>query len=52
MRLTGKDVGGGFTPEAADRLFEAFYTTKNDGMGIGLSISRSVIERHHGCLWA
>jgi signal transduction histidine kinase len=52
VRLTGKDAGGGFTPEAADRLFEAFYTTKNDGTGIGLSVSRSVIERHHGRLWA
>jgi signal transduction histidine kinase len=45
------DTGVGFTPEAGDKLFEAFYTTKNDGMGIGLSVSRSIIEAHHGRLW-
>ena len=52
VRLTVKDAGVGFAPEAADKLFEAFYTTKNDGMGIGLSVSRSIIEAHHGRLWA
>ena len=52
VRLSVKDVGVGFDPEAADRLFEGFYTTKNDGMGIGLSVSRSIIEGHHGRLWA
>ena len=38
--------------QAADRLFEGFYTTKNEGMGIGLSVSRSIIDIHHGHLWA
>jgi PAS domain S-box-containing protein len=52
VRLSVKDAGLGFGPQAADRLFEAFYTTKKDGMGIGLSISRSIIEAHHGRLWA
>lgn len=52
VRLTVKDVGVGFPPHSADRLFESFYTTKNDGMGIGLSVSRSIIESHHGRLWA
>jgi signal transduction histidine kinase len=52
VRLTVQDVGVGFDRQAADRLFEAFYTTKNDGMGIGLSVSRSIIESHHGRLWA
>ena len=52
VRLTVHDAGVGFDPQAADRLFESFYTTKNDGMGIGLSVSRSIIESHHGRLWA
>ena len=52
VRLTVQDVGVGFAPDAVDRLFDAFYTTKGDGMGIGLSVSRSIIERHHGRLWA
>jgi len=52
VRLTVQDTGVGLDAQAMDRLFEAFYTTKNDGMGMGLSISRSIIERHHGRLWA
>jgi PAS domain S-box-containing protein len=52
VSLTVQDAGTGFDPQAVDRLFEGFYTTKNDGMGIGLSVSRSIIESHHGRLWA
>ena len=52
VRLSVQDVGVGLDPQSMDRLFEAFYTTKPNGMGIGLSVSRSIIERHHGRLWA
>jgi PAS domain S-box-containing protein len=52
VRLSVQDAGVGFDPQAVDRLFEAFYTTKNDGMGMGLSVSRSIIESHRGRLWA
>jgi len=50
--LTVQDAGSGFATEDEGKLFEAFYTTKEDGMGIGLSVSRSIIEAHHGRLWA
>jgi signal transduction histidine kinase len=52
VRLTVRDAGVGFDTPNADKLFDAFYTTKNDGMGIGLSVSRSIVERHYGRLWA
>jgi len=52
IRLSVRDEGAGFKPESAERLFDAFYTTKSDGMGIGLSLSRSIIERHGGRMWA
>jgi PAS domain S-box-containing protein len=52
VRLTVRDAGVGFDPQAVEQLFDAFYTTKGDGMGIGLSVSRSIIERHNGRLWA
>jgi len=52
VQLTVQDSGTGFEPESMNNLFEAFYTTKNDGMGMGLSVSRSIIENHNGRLWA
>ena len=52
VRLSLKDSGVGFAPQDADKMFAAFHTTKPEGMGIGLSISRSIIEAHQGRLWA
>ena len=51
-RLDVQDAGVGVNPQDVGRLFEAFFTTKIGGMGIGLSVCRSIIERHHGRLWA
>jgi signal transduction histidine kinase len=47
-----QDSGSGLKKTDVDRLFEAFYTTKPQGLGMGLSISRSIIEAHGGRLWA
>lgn len=47
-----RDSGPGFAPAARERFFEAFYTTKSTGLGLGLSICRSIIEAHGGRLWA
>jgi signal transduction histidine kinase len=52
VRVSVRDAGVGVDPQNMDRLLDAFYTTKADGMGIGLSVSRSIIESHHGRLWA
>jgi PAS domain S-box-containing protein len=52
VRLSVQDSGAGIDPEVGDKIFQPFYTTKSNGMGIGLSVSRSIIERHNGHLWA
>jgi C4-dicarboxylate-specific signal transduction histidine kinase len=50
--LSVEDAGVGLDPAGMDRLFQPFYTTKDEGMGIGLSVSRTIIESHQGRLWA
>src|SRR6267142_2562797 len=52
VRIAVQDSGPGLTPESLDHLFDAFYTTKPGGMGMGLSICRSIIEAHGGRIWA
>ncbi|TIN72753.1 MAG: PAS domain S-box protein [Mesorhizobium sp.] len=52
VRLSISDSGVGFRTVDPDRVFDAFYSTKSDGMGIGLSVSRTIVESHGGKLWA
>src|SRR6202790_4602330 len=52
VSVEGRDSGPGFAPETLEHVFEAFYTTKPGGLGMGLSICRSIIEAHGGRLWA
>jgi two-component system sensor kinase FixL len=52
MQVTIADTGSGIPPAVADRLFQAFASSKPDGMGLGLSISRTIVEAHGGTIWA
>ncbi|MEY3799200.1 MAG: hypothetical protein RLZZ406_501 [Pseudomonadota bacterium] len=52
LRIQVTDSGGGIAQSVIERMFEPFFSTKSDGMGMGLNICRSVIESHHGRLWA
>ena len=52
VRVSVRDAGVGVDPRSMNKLFDACYTTKSGGMGIGLSVSRSIIEGHQGRLWA
>ncbi|WP_197712359.1 ATP-binding protein [Polynucleobacter necessarius] len=52
LRIQVTDAGGGIPENVIERIFEPFFSTKSDGMGMGLNICRSIIESHHGRLWA
>jgi signal transduction histidine kinase len=52
VAVTVDDTGTGLDPATAQRIFEPFFTTKADGLGMGLSICRSIVDAHGGCLWA
>jgi signal transduction histidine kinase len=52
VRVSVRDQGSGVSAEQLEHLFEAFYSTKPNGLGMGLAISRGIVQAHHGRLWA
>jgi hypothetical protein len=52
VRITVADTGSGISPDVASQLFQPFVTTKQQGMGVGLSICRTIVESHGGQIWA
>ena len=52
IRLSVSDTGAGFSPKDAARMFDSFFTTKPDGLGMGLALTRSIVDQHRGKLWA
>jgi signal transduction histidine kinase len=52
LRIRVTDKGAGIADSVTQRMFEPFFSTKSDGMGMGLNICRSIVESHHGRLWA
>jgi len=52
VTVSVRDTGSGIDPAIKDKLFKAFVTGSNKGFGIGLALSRTIIEKHHGEIWA
>ena len=52
IEFSVQDTGRGLSPEVLDKLFQAFFSTKSEGMGIGLNLCRSIVESHHGRMQA